>query len=310
MSNRIALMVRGLPSVPIEDAVERFGKYYAPPKEGVFHSSESFPKGYSSPSGTITFVDKQGGYQGGGGLTKSAMRDLRQLQADFEAFTSENPSIYNANPTTKSRAKLYSRAIGAKNLPDGWGLQAIDTRRIAEADFPYVQAIDVSVLPSDIKSILRPNVLESFIGDGDRVVAASRIPVLKRIMQGSPYVNSLPNFIDRAFEQKVAKRLGRVDDNVFGRTRLSAEDSEETIRAREISNMLSEIEARERAEATNLGMSTSDYYAMRSRQAEENMRQRMAERLGRARQGSRDLSPSSFALTMPLAANDYDDTFF
>lgn len=212
MSGRIALMVRGLPSIGIDEAVERFGRYYKSPVEGIFHSSESFPKGYSSPSGTITFVDKQGSYQGGGGLTKSVMRDLRQLQSDFKSFTSENPSIYNANPTTKSRAKLYSRAVGMKNLPIDWQYQVVDTRRIAEQDLPYVKAIDSVALPARMANIIRPEKTPLFLKRDNNVIAASRInrDIFIPSIRGESS-NALENAFDSALSSKRIDAQTRIE---------------------------------------------------------------------------------------------------
>jgi hypothetical protein len=211
MSGRIALMVRGLPSIGMDEAVERFGKYYRKPAEGVFHSSESFPKGYSSPSGTITFVDKRGGYQGGEGISKQVMRDLRQLQLDFKSFTSENPSIYNASPTTKSRAKLYSRAVGMQNTPIDWQYQVVDTRRIAEQDLPYVKAIDSVALPGRMREIIRPDKSPLFIKRGDNVISASRInrDVFIPSIRGESS-NALENAFDSALSSKRINTQSRV----------------------------------------------------------------------------------------------------
>ena len=219
MPGRIALMVRGLPSIGIDEAVGRFGKYYTLPKRGVFHSSASFPEGYSSSRGTITFTDKQGGYEGGNGLTKQAMGDLRQLLADFKNFTSENPSIYNAQPTSKSRAKLYSRAVGAKNLPNDWSYQVIDTRRIAEQDLPYTKAIDKAILPDKEAEILVPNQLTAFLNVDGYVIAGSRISgAFRDAMRGDTSkidnaVNQIKEFKESYQRQRMLKKQAILDQH-------------------------------------------------------------------------------------------------
>ena len=67
MTNRIALKVRGLPSIPIDDAIERFGKYYPKPveQEEIFHISPSFigainPQGLTNwAQGAVTFKNEE-----------------------------------------------------------------------------------------------------------------------------------------------------------------------------------------------------------------------------------------------------------
>ena len=172
MSGRIALMVRGLPSIGIDEAVERFGKYYPEIKSGVFHTSPSFTG--MNTNNSISFVNaKTGSYSGGQGLTKESMRDLRKLREDFENYTQANPSIYSNSPTSDSRAKLYRR-VGFQQDPDS-NFQVIDTRRIAEQDLPYVKSIDAGVLTPREKKVLRPNVTPSFLSTDAGVIAMSRL---------------------------------------------------------------------------------------------------------------------------------------
>ena len=92
MSGRIALMVRGLPSIGIDEAVERFGKYYPQPQSGVFHESPSFT-GITNAN-SISFINaKTNSYDGGQGLTQDSRRDLRKLREDFESYTQDKPAV-------------------------------------------------------------------------------------------------------------------------------------------------------------------------------------------------------------------------
>lgn len=180
MSGRIALMVRGLPSIPIEDAVERFSKYYTKPQNKVFHSSESFPKA-ESVFGEISFVGKDGTTQGGTGLTKEAIRDLRKLKEDFEGFVVENPSIYTNYPTSRSRRNLYSR-MGF----EGSDLQALDARRITSQDLPYTQVLDPNILPTNTVEALGIQPRQGFIKTQDGTVRSLQrfAPSLNNLFSG------------------------------------------------------------------------------------------------------------------------------
>lgn len=200
MSGRIALMVRGLPSIGIDEAVERFGKYYPQPKSDVFHESPSFIG--TIQSNNVAFRNAvTNNYDGGQGLNRQNISDLRQLQKDFKDYTNSNPDIYTNSPTSESRAKLYRRVgfldIGNKN-------QVIDTRRIASQDLPYVQAIDASILPSGQRKVLRPNVMESFISNGKNVLAGSRLEgnALEYAMRGGDELYMLPDIIDTSFKER------------------------------------------------------------------------------------------------------------
>ena len=200
MSGRIALMVRGLPSIGIDEAVERFGKYYPEANSNIFHESPSF-QGLSS-SNSISFVNaKTGDYSGGQGLTQDSRRDLRKLREDFESYTQANPAIYTNSPTSDSRAKLYRR-VGF--LDTGNRNQVIDTRRIASQDLPYVQAIDASILPSGLRKVLRPNVMQTFISNGSNVLAGSRLEgnALEYAMRGGDEMYMLPDIIDTSFKKR------------------------------------------------------------------------------------------------------------
>lgn len=216
MSGRIALMVRGLPSIGIDEAVERFGKYYPEPKTADFHKSPSFT-GYIR-NNDVAFVNKQGNFEGGQGLNRQTMSDLRQLRKDFKDYTAQNQGIYTNSPTSKSREKLYKR-IGF--LDYGNRNQVIDTRRIASQDLPYVQAIDTSVLPSGIKEVLRPNTMESFISSGGNILAGSRIggSVLEAAIRGGKEKQMLPEIIDASLEKRrktrdeIKQRALNINDN-------------------------------------------------------------------------------------------------
>jgi len=89
MSSRIALMVKGLPPIGIDEAIERFGKYYPEPRFGVWHESPSFTGRVENNS--VMFTDSQGSLKGGGGLNAQVMADLRKLQSDFNNYTSQYP---------------------------------------------------------------------------------------------------------------------------------------------------------------------------------------------------------------------------
>lgn len=173
MSGRIALMVRGLPSIGIDEAVERLGKYYAkvPSDQKVFHTSPSFT-GLSSQNAISFLNNKTGDFTGGGGLNSQVITDLRQLQRDFNDYVQTNQGIYTNSPTTTSRAKLYKR-VGFKDVPDGG--QVLDSRRISPDDLPYVKAIDAAVMPKPFKDVLEVGGLPVFIKGEDGVVAASKI---------------------------------------------------------------------------------------------------------------------------------------
>ena len=163
MTGRIALMVRGLPPIPLENVSQRLGKYYkiggddiVQPKE--FHNSKSFKSGYDY-GGEIAFTNKDGGMEGGGGLNKQVMEDLRKLQTDFEKHIESNPNIYTNKPTSPSRAKLYRRALGFQ----GEEFQALDARRIAQEDLPYTQALDPKVLDPNISLALGNPKQQAFV---------------------------------------------------------------------------------------------------------------------------------------------------
>ena len=151
MSGRIALMVRGLPSIPIEDAVERLGKYYPQTLErNTFHKSSTFT-GTTFPKILGETYIPEVGFKNNvtgtdepeGAFTLDKRKDLRKLGDDFEAFVEDRPSIYYAGPTSNSRAKLYRR-IGFKDLLQGG--QILDARRIAQDDLPYTQSLDPKLL--------------------------------------------------------------------------------------------------------------------------------------------------------------------
>lgn len=272
MSGRIALMVRGLPSIGIDEAVERFGKYYPEPRTGIFHQSPSFVGRVENNS--VMFTDSKGGVQGGTGLNAQVISDLRKLQADFNDYTSRYPDIYTNTPTTESRAKLYRR-IGFRDVPDGG--QAIDKRIVLPEDLPYIQALDGMIQSSGVNKALgniNPRQIENITGKYD----------LESWVRGRRY------------------------------------SAGETPRERELRLIDEEVKQTQKLEAARLGMNYPDYLTMRSAQAEESMRQRMAERMSRARQRPIESSspePSPFVSTAnipvpsrPSAMDDYDDIPF
>jgi hypothetical protein len=192
MSGRIALMVRGLPSIGIDEVVERFGKYYPEPKSDIFHTSPSF-KGMNT-NNSISFVNAEtGSYSGGQGLTKESIRDLRKLQEDFNNYIQENPNIYTNSPTSKSRAKLYRR-IGFNDLSNKE--QYLDARQVRDDDMPYVKAID-TIMPFAKRF---PNTAsQPFFKYGDNVVASSRLNnyVITDVIQGYSPITSLEEQLDK-----------------------------------------------------------------------------------------------------------------
>lgn len=272
MSSRIALMVRGLPPIGIDEAIERFGKYYPEPRFGVWHESPSFTGRVENNS--VMFTDSQGSLKGGGGLNAQVMADLRKLQSDFNNYTSQYPNIYTNSPTSESRAKLYRR-IGFKDVPNGG--QAIDRRIILPEDLPYVQALDGLLQTSGVNKALgniNPRQIENITGRYD----------LESWVNGRRFSSS------------------------------------ETPRERELRIIDEEVKQGQKLEAARLGMNYPDYLTMRSRQAEESMRQRMAERMSRARQRTWESfapEPNPFASTANIPApsrssiiNEYDDIPF
>lgn len=214
MSGRIALMVRGLPSIGIDEAVERFSKYYPEVNnnKSVFHESPSFIG--TSASNTIAFTDaKTGGYKGGQGLSADAIRDLRKLQKDFNAYIESNPDIYINNPTTESRAKLYRR-VGFKDVDNQ--LQVLDSRKINPNDLPYVQAIDKATLPTPMSLALGNSSLPVFFKRGGNIVAGSRInkrSILNALMGYRDSADILDIEIAGAFDDRRLKRRMAQYDN-------------------------------------------------------------------------------------------------
>lgn len=204
MSGRIALMVRGLPSIGIDEAVERFGKYYPQPISGVFHQSPSFV-GQINDNNVSFFDTKTKGYSGGQGLTKQSISDLRKLKQDFENYVQSNPQIYTNEPTSESRAKLYRR-VGFQDLPNG--VQVLDARRIASEDLAYVQAIDAAI---NSKGSKQPSLSPLFLSSNGVVISSSRIrpEVIESALKQKP--NDLSGDVNWAIAMKqknVKKRLG------------------------------------------------------------------------------------------------------
>lgn len=185
-------MVRGLPSIGIDEAVERLGKYYPEPRSEIFHESPSFIG--MNTNNSISFVNaKTNNYDGGQGLTKESIRDLRKLQEDFNKYIIDNPNIYTNNPTSKSRAKLYRR-IGFNDLPNN--KQYLDARQVKNDDLLYVKAID-TIMPF---AKMFPNTAsQPFFKYGDNVVASSRlnIGVVNDVIRGYSPTNSLEKELDK-----------------------------------------------------------------------------------------------------------------
>ena len=268
MSGRIALMVRGLPSIPIDEAVERFGKYYPEPKSGIFHTSPSFTG--ISKGNSISFVNaKTGDYSGGQGLNKQVISDLRKLQEDFNQYSLANPGIYTNSPTTGSRAKLYRR-VGFQQSPDSL-FQAIDTRSIADADVQYVKAIDAAIFP-ETKNILQKNTLPAFFFSNGNVLAASRLNAntLQSLFRGidrNSIISELPLAIESGLSNK--KYLKGASQNDPIRQYLTVIDRQEAARNQE---------------AMARGISSSDLFNQEQIEAEQRMARRLEERRQRQRQ--------------------------
>ena len=216
MSGRIALMVKGLPSIGIDEAVERFGKYYAKPSsdQKVFHTSPSFT-GLSSENAISFINNKTGGFSGGGGLNQQVMADLRRLQKDFNDYTQANQGIYTNSPTSASRAKLYRR-VGFRDMPHGG--QVLDSRRISPIDNPYVQAIDMAVLPELFNKALGRSSPLPFLKTEDGIVSAQRLNKTRLLgaLRGNP-ISTLAIELDvgRILDTKRHKRIA-AKFNKFG----------------------------------------------------------------------------------------------
>lgn len=197
MSGRIALMVRGLPSISVEEALERFRKYYPKPVTGEFHRSPSFIG--NSNNNVITFVNATtGSYGSGSGINLQKRTDLKKLGKDFKEYSLANPSVYINSPTTESRAKLYRR-VGFTDSPDG--SQFLDTRRIANEDLPYVRAIDKT---SPLTKNIPNKSLEPFFKYGDNVIASSRLSkdVVAKVFQS----NSPSDFLSQEIDKELSMR--------------------------------------------------------------------------------------------------------
>ena len=208
MSNRVAILFRGLPSLPIEEMQSRFAKYYPEHKiKDVFHNSPSFIG--KLDSGSISFTDRAGSYDGGTGLNQQVMADLRKMKADAETYVNANPNVYTNQPTSPSRAKLYKR-IGfqdayppkASEWVEGYepGYQAMDTRRIATEDLPYVKALDAILQNPFANKALGNQSLAPFIKSGDKVVSMSRMPDFPLLAKG--IAEYAPDAVEEALKNK------------------------------------------------------------------------------------------------------------
>lgn len=206
MSGRIALMVRGLPSIPIDEAVERFGKYYPSSRTEVFHKSPSFLGKVTGNSVSFTNAST-GTYEGGQGINKQTMGDLRKLQEDFNKYITENPGIYTNSPTSASRARLYKRVgFNSNSLT---GTQALDARRIADEDLPYVKALDSAIHQGATKNALNINATPAFLKSGDKVSSMSRIntDLILSALRGGNVNNILTEAVDYALSSKPTFKL-------------------------------------------------------------------------------------------------------
>lgn len=142
---RLAILFRDkgrTTSMSPQEVVNRFSQYYQPLKSGdVFHKSDSFTG--KSMAGNVVFEDAFGGYKPNNSnlIPKQQQRtDLKQLLADFNNYTLQNPGIYSNAPTSDSRGRMYSKHAGfAGNYPDR---QYADRRRIADTDLQFVKALD------------------------------------------------------------------------------------------------------------------------------------------------------------------------
>ena len=208
MSNRIAVLFRGLPSLSIEEMQSRFAKYYPQHKTtDVIHSSPSFIG--KIDNGSISFTDKSGSYQGGTGLNQQVMADLRQLKNDVETYVNSNPNVYTNQPTSPSRAKLYRRVGFQDAYPpkeSSWvegyepGYQAMDTRRIATEDLPYVKALDAILQNPFANKALGNQSLAPFIKSGDKVVSMSRMSDFPLLAKG--IAEYAPDAVEEALRNK------------------------------------------------------------------------------------------------------------
>ena len=213
MSNRTAILFRGLPSLPVEEMQQRFSKYYPSRKsQDVFHESQSF-KGIVD-DGSISFTDRAGSYSGGTGLNQQVMSDLRQLKSEAESYVNTQPNVYTNQPTSPSRAKLYKR-MGFQDAypptPQSWregeyepGYQALDSRRIATEDVPYVKALDAILQNPFANKALGNKSLAPFLKHGDKVISMSRMSDFPLLAKGAS--EHIPDAIEAAFNDKFAMR--------------------------------------------------------------------------------------------------------
>lgn len=212
MSNRIAVLFRGLPSLPIEEMQTRFAKYYPEHKtKDVFHDSSSFIG--KVDGGSISFTDRAGSYDGGTGLNQQVMADLRKMKNDADAYVNNNPAVYTNQPTSPSRAKLYKRMGFQDAYPpraSGWvegyepGYQAMDTRRIATEDLPYVKALDAILQNPFANKALGNQSLAPFIKSGDKVVSMSRMSDFPLMAKG--ITEHAPDAVEEALKNKKEMR--------------------------------------------------------------------------------------------------------
>ena len=222
MSGRIALIIKGLPAIPVEDAIDRFRKYYPDPISGVFHQSPSFIGRVEQNQ--IFFTDWHGNTKGGRGLNAQIMSDLRKLQSDFNEYTSKNPRIYTNTPTTESRARLYRR-VGFKDIADS-PEQVIDRRVVSTEDLPYIQALDGMLLRTEVNKALGntkpPEIINS--GDYDFSYLLKNKPTREDLSDSlrQKELARITNEVDQR-ERAEAARLGMTYDDYFNTRMAEAE---------------------------------------------------------------------------------------
>lgn len=204
------ILFRGQKPLSLEELQDRFIQYY--PNEMnramgldmediVFHQSPSFVG--KVRGSTIEFTTPQGSFNSESGLNLQSRKDLRQLGIDAINYMADNPDLYFNAPTTQSRARLYRRVAGFVDIPqDFLNMQVKDSRRIAQQDLPYVQAIDRAIYGKDTTEALGNQALPPFIKIGDNVLAASRLDREPNPYTGGymahPLFDTNPDYLNKA----------------------------------------------------------------------------------------------------------------
>lgn len=212
----INVLFRGRKALPLEEVRDRFSQYYPQeveramgfePKKNIFHKSDSFI-GYEK-DGEISFTDQFGQFKNDRGINKQIMADLRKLGDEAESYMKDNPALYINTPTSDSRARLYRRS-GFKDDPSPFfgvrGIQALDTRRIASDDIPYVASIDRAIYGDEVSRALGYNSLPPFIKSGINVISASSLKKVRNPFTGGRLAHPLFDG-DEEFIRKQAQNV-------------------------------------------------------------------------------------------------------